>query len=112
MYYMKQFDNIDMTRSSFFTSLEERVPQIIGPSPPPRDTQQSYTSSAGERSSPLQPASSHSPSRECVKPSGESQMTSPRKNIGNPVPESMTVDGLTTNEAGDNVGSQRTEKKV
>ena len=45
-------------------SLEERIPKIIAPSPPPRDTQQPYTSSSAERSSPWRPGGSHSPLRE------------------------------------------------
>lgn len=46
-----------------FLTVDERVPQIIAPSSPPRD-QPGYTPSLVERSSPWRPGGSHSPSRE------------------------------------------------
>ncbi|XP_028399092.1 uncharacterized protein LOC114522568 isoform X2 [Dendronephthya gigantea] len=43
---------------------DPRVPRIIAPSPPPRDPQQTYTPSSGERSSPWRPGGGVSPSRD------------------------------------------------
>jgi hypothetical protein len=72
---------------------------------------------------PMRDTARHSPYRErIVKQSGESEMTSQRKDSRSPVGESrvaevsrgyrMKQEGMTTKEAGDNVGSQRTENKV
>ena len=52
-----------MIISILFLTVDERVPQIITPSSPPRE-QPGYTPSSVERSSPWRPGGSHSPSRE------------------------------------------------